>query len=282
MTCSVLLMRLAGPLQSWGSVGRFDHRDTLARPTKSGAIGLAAAALGLERHHDLGWLAGLRFGVRADRPGIAVRDFQVAGGGPYPLRPRDMITDPRRADKAAEPLEAATGTTFGTGTGTAHWLANWYGAPKGVAPDRDTGVLTAANTTTRDPLTSNRWYLADAAFVAALEHPDRVLLEKLSHALEHPARLLWLGRKSCPPCGTISGGVHPGPLESVLTATALLPNATAQRPWTWLEAHPSASGATQINDQPITFDALQRAYAPRWEIRTRTFPTATIGWDIIA
>lgn len=43
---STLLMRLAGPLQSWGTTSRFDQRDTGKEPSKSGVIGLMAAALG--------------------------------------------------------------------------------------------------------------------------------------------------------------------------------------------------------------------------------------------
>ena len=47
-------------------------------PTKSGVIGLLAAALGRGRTADLTDLAALRFGVRIDQPGISVRDFQTA------------------------------------------------------------------------------------------------------------------------------------------------------------------------------------------------------------
>ena len=43
---SVLLVRLAGPMQSWGSQSRFSHRDTEREPTKSGVVGLLSAALG--------------------------------------------------------------------------------------------------------------------------------------------------------------------------------------------------------------------------------------------
>ena len=32
---SVLLLRLAGPMQSWGTDSRFSHRDTRAEPSKS-------------------------------------------------------------------------------------------------------------------------------------------------------------------------------------------------------------------------------------------------------
>ena len=42
---AVLLLKLAGPLQSWGSSSRFTERGTEHEPTKSGVVGLLAAAL---------------------------------------------------------------------------------------------------------------------------------------------------------------------------------------------------------------------------------------------
>ena len=76
-----LLLRLAGPMQSWGTTSRFDQRDTGKEPSKSGVIGLLAAALGIDReiwNHDLKSLAALTMGVRHDRPGVLKRDYQTA------------------------------------------------------------------------------------------------------------------------------------------------------------------------------------------------------------
>jgi CRISPR system Cascade subunit CasD len=75
---TVVAFRLAGPLQSWGSRSRFVRRETEAAPTKSGVLGLVAAAKGLRRTDPLESLLGLRFGVRVDQPGQLVRDFQTA------------------------------------------------------------------------------------------------------------------------------------------------------------------------------------------------------------
>lgn len=76
-----LLLRLAGPMQSWGTTSRFDQRDTGKEPSKSGVIGLLAAALGIDREEwndDLQALAALAMGVRHDRPGVLKRDYQTA------------------------------------------------------------------------------------------------------------------------------------------------------------------------------------------------------------
>ena len=74
---SVLLLKLAGPLQSWGADSRFTERKTRHEPTKSGVIGLLAAALGRRRTEPVDDLASLRFGVRIDQPGHYECDFQT-------------------------------------------------------------------------------------------------------------------------------------------------------------------------------------------------------------
>ena len=76
-----LLLRLMGPMQSWGTTSRFDQRDTGKEPSKSGVIGLIAAAMGIERENwiDLEPLTRLSMGIRHDRPGVPKRDYQTAG-----------------------------------------------------------------------------------------------------------------------------------------------------------------------------------------------------------
>ncbi|WP_338438774.1 type I-E CRISPR-associated protein Cas5/CasD [Synechococcus elongatus] len=74
---ATLLLRLRGPMQSWGSRSRFGERDTHTEPTKSGVIGLLCAALGRPRHEPLDDLVRLRMGVRIDRPGSILRDYHT-------------------------------------------------------------------------------------------------------------------------------------------------------------------------------------------------------------
>lgn len=84
---ATLLLRLAGPMQSWGTQSRFTRRDTGADPSKSGVVGLLCAALGKPREERPGdgWptlheLASLRMGARVDRPGTLAMDYHTAGG----------------------------------------------------------------------------------------------------------------------------------------------------------------------------------------------------------
>jgi CRISPR system Cascade subunit CasD len=286
----VLLIRLAGPLQSWGLTGRFTRRDTHSRPTKSGVIGLCAAALGLDREQPLGELAEVLFGVRADRPGTPLRDYHTVGGGTYPLRPRDLITDHQRATRtttADVPDDAESGP-FGPAQ-----LESWYGSPKYVTTDPVSGTLISAQLR-RHALITERWYLADAAFLAGLEHPDPELLHRIAHALEHPKRLLWLGRKACPPSGDLALGIHRGTLKDAFETHALLPAepryepgppapVTGVRPWAWIESPRPLPAVAPLTDQPMRFGADGGVHSLRWETRHRiTIAPDAPGWDIIS
>lgn len=94
---TVLLLRLAGPLQAWGDSSRFTRRDTRQFPTKSGVLGLLAAAEGRRRTDGIEDLANLRFGVRVDQPGLLQHDFQTATnwarGVSMPLSYRYYLAD---------------------------------------------------------------------------------------------------------------------------------------------------------------------------------------------
>lgn len=135
---SVLLLRLAGPMQSWGVQSRFSVRDTGLEPSKSGVIGLLCAALGRPRDADVADLAALSMGVRVDREGRMARDYHTA---------LDVI----KSDRSS-----------------------------------------------RGTVVSERYYLADADFLAALEGPLS-LLTNLDQALAAPVWSLYLGRKAFVP-----------------------------------------------------------------------------------
>jgi len=137
-----LLLRMMGPLQSWGTTSRFDHRDTGKEPSKSGVTGLIAAAMGIDRENwiDLKPLTELAMGIRHDRPGVPKRDYQTAQG-----------------------------------------------------------VISADQSKVHDTAVTSRDYLADAAFLVALESSDFLLLNRIYAALKNPEWPLALGRKSYVP-----------------------------------------------------------------------------------
>lgn len=81
---TILILRLDGPLQSWGENAKWDFRDSSTMPTKSGIVGLLGCAMGLERNSEvLVQLArSITIAVRADRPGVKFVDFQTVQGDP--------------------------------------------------------------------------------------------------------------------------------------------------------------------------------------------------------
>ena len=221
---AVLLLRLAGPMQAWGVKSRFTVRATELAPTKSGVIGMLAAATGRRRTDPIEDLLTLRFGVRKDQPGTVIRDFHTA-----------VPTDGRK------PM----------------------------------------------PL-SNRYYLADAVFLAGIEG-DQALLEGIGEALRYPAFPLYLGRRSCPPTHPVSLG---------LRKTTLL-DALQDEPWLaseWFRReHPGFTAEILIDqdavpveerlgdvrgsrDVPMSFDSRRRDYSFR-EVERLMVPVHASGAD---
>lgn len=95
---SILLLRLAGPMQAWGTQSRFTNRDTGLEPSKSGVIGLLCAALGRSREQPLNDFRGIEMAVRIDREGRLMRDYHTAGGEHQPAPSSESI--PKDATRA--------------------------------------------------------------------------------------------------------------------------------------------------------------------------------------
>ncbi|KOU65116.1 CRISPR-associated protein Cas5 [Streptomyces sp. XY413] len=210
---SVLALRLAGPLQSWGASARFARRTTETAPTKSGVTGLLAAALGRDRTADLADLAALHFAVRIDQPGTRIRDFQ-----------------------------------------TAHH------------PDTDKAM----------PV-SERFYLADAVFVAAVAGDDS-LISTLHAAVQAPVYLPYLGRRSCPPQGPVDLGIRDthDPVEALAReewqASDWYREQRRHERTVTLTILGESTADTRLGDtlkdQPISFDPRHRRYALRSVVST--------------
>ena len=204
---TVLLLRLAAPMQAWGTSSRFSRRGTDRTPSKSGIVGLLAAAEGRRRSDPLEGLVDLRLGVRTEQPGSIERDFQ-----------------------------------------------------------------TAAEEGERTPISvSNRFYLADAVFLAAVEGPVP-LLEALRDALRRPVFPLFLGRRSCPPVGPLVAGMRDGSIDEVLASETWCGSETMMRkhrdPLVDLDGvsdcPPGEPDSFLVRDEPLNFDPRHR----QWEWRS--------------
>lgn len=220
---STLVLRLVGPMQSWGTTSRFDQRDTGKEPSKSGVVGLLAAAMGIDRENWVGLepLTRLSMGVRHDRPGVPKRDYQTAGC-------------------------AATDT-----------------------------VKKADGTDSKDGVVSQRFYLADAAFLVGLATEDSTFLETIHAALRNPVWPLALGRKSYVPAEPIwmENAVQDVPLRDAL---ARWPWIATPRKWETLPekllvSFESEDGSGVLKmDQPLSSFA-ERRFGARF-IRSEWIP----------
>lgn len=82
-----LVLRLAAPMQSWGTRSQFNRRATDGRPSKAGIVGLLASALGRPRGADISDLVALQMAVRVDQPGTVMVDYHTVStldGTPLP------------------------------------------------------------------------------------------------------------------------------------------------------------------------------------------------------
>ncbi|OEJ21414.1 type I-E CRISPR-associated protein Cas5/CasD [Streptomyces agglomeratus] len=220
------LIRLCGLMQAWGVHTPYEaHNDTLARPTKSGVIGLVCNALGYDSRHNIDNLASLHFAVRADRPGHLESDDQTAGDGDFPL---DILTAARNPQLAEHPDRFR------------------YAAPREIDPT--TGASWKRNT--RKTVMGNKTYIVDGSFLAGLTGPAP-LIDSIHQALAQPARLPYLGRRCCPPSRPLAHGTTHHETDWP-DHVPLLPNATTHHPKTWQES-PNPSAAALPEQPPTTY-----------------------------
>lgn len=100
-----------------------------------------------------------------------------------------------------------------------------------------------------DPVVTRRQYLVDARFGVILEG-DRILLERVSVALQNPTWGLWLGRKSCIPAQPVHRGLFHSAAEAY---RALVGDAPANAYTTVTEVTTFAEGTDSLSDQPVCF-----------------------------
>ena len=154
---STLLLRLEGPMQSWGIQSRYGRRDTGLEPSKSGVIGLLCAAMGRPRDADLSDVAALRMGVRVDRSGAVESDYHTAGA-------KDALLP----NYGVAAFGTKVGETTGTVLSTRFYLADasFLVGLEASTPDQET-LLARVN----DALARPVWplFLGRKAFVPAAQ-----------------------------------------------------------------------------------------------------------------
>ncbi|TVZ90485.1 type I-E CRISPR-associated protein Cas5/CasD [Streptomyces sp. BK340] len=248
-----LLLHCGGPLQSWGHHSHFNQRDTAAFPTRSGIIGLLAAALGRGRGEPIDDLAQLRITIRVDRPGVLLRDLHTVGGG---LPASETVTTAQGKKRSGD-------TT--TLLSHRYYLAD-AAFTVAVTPASDTPgqaeLLQECATALRAP----RWplYLGRRACPPA----GPLLLGVFDDALHHLVRLPLAA--SAPRAGSPTGVVE-FVADQPLNRLPLPDSTRASDP------ADAAQPAARINDQPATFHPRLRTYRAR-PLYRRTFTPLPDQW----
>lgn len=131
-----LVLRLAGPMQSWGIESQFNRRATFRQPTKGGIIGLLAAAEGRRRADPIEDLLGLSLGVRTDQPGTILRDYHTVSdfrGEPllsasFDAKRRQARTSPIKETAVTERMYLQDAVFVACISGEASFLASLWDA----------------------------------------------------------------------------------------------------------------------------------------------------------
>ena len=217
-----LALLLDGPMQSWGFASRFTRRGSALFPTKSGVIGLVAAAMGVNKFkpdeaETVGRLAALHCIVVAlprqrrgePLPILRLEDFHTIGGGFDPDKDRQSM--PRSAD----------------------------------------------GKTLKNPVVSYRHFLLDARFGVLLEG-EKALIGQAATALLNPKWGVWLGRKCCTPASPIFVAVAASQelaWLSLLKRAGYSDNIPLGQFDHVEDAAAGEQGSEVLNDTPIAFGA---------------------------
>lgn len=214
MSNSALAIYLDAPLQAWGASSKFQRRETESFPTKSGILGLLAAAMGIDKYSSdeeerLRPLTQLKMSTfRVDKPGgpsiRRLSDFHTIGGGFNRADPLEKLHIARTAD----------------------------------------GKICA------NAVITHRTYLMDARFLVVLEG-DETTLSRCAEALVNPKWGVWFGRKCCIPASPLTPVLAASADEALsqLAARLNLPASVA----TEGQEEKAADGAWYQADQPVSF-----------------------------
>ncbi|MCZ1012131.1 type I-E CRISPR-associated protein Cas5/CasD [Streptomyces lydicus] len=127
---------------------------------------------------------------------------------------------------------------------------------------------------------SDRFYLADAVFTAALAGPAP-LIDRTYQAMRNPAHPLFLGRRSCPPARPPLHSIHPTATDPVALLESLPWQASrwyqrahpGHRMTIHHDTHPTNPAARLHPDHAVDFTPGRRRYTSR-AVATRALPPA--------
>ncbi|MCR4820258.1 MAG: type I-E CRISPR-associated protein Cas5/CasD [Elusimicrobiales bacterium] len=220
MSSRFILMWLEAPLQSWGFDSRFDRRDTLDFPTKSGVLGILLCAMGASGRQEslLARFANLRQTAisfknkeESDTSQLLC-DFQMIGAGYDDNKDSwEYLMIPKKID--------------------------------GNKPSNTTGSHL-----------TYRYYLQNAVFAAIIEVPEDIA-EKCAYSIKNPVYPIYLGRKCCVPSDIVSQGLFETSEEA---ENAALKKAAEHSPalapeFIVIDGSDDRGDFIELNDVPVCF-----------------------------
>lgn len=231
-------------MQSWGFASRFTRRTTALHPTKSGVVGLLAAAMGVDKHG----------------PDEAVQIARLTA------LDCTTVTLPKKRGERELPMLR---------------LSDYHTIGGGYDPDTERMKMPRkANGSKPDTVLSERHYLLDARFGVLLEG-GQDWLEQIATKLRNPTWGLWLGRKCCIPASPLLVGVGSDREAAwqLLLKAAGLDTASAITQFDHVIEGEGAEGldAEWLNDTPVAFGAaIGERHAPRRirHVRRKLLPAA--------
>lgn len=221
-----LVLYLKGPLQAWGANSRFDLRETMPYPTKSGIFGMLLAASG-----DSGPQREI-LARMGDSP-MEVFTFKSEGNDPGRLCDFHMV-----------------GNGFNEND-------RWQSL---MIPRKSDGTKAVGGGAKR----TYRYYLQDKTFAVLLRFPDD-LAEKFAAAMVDPVYDLYLGRKCCAPAALIFQGEYDDETGALQKIQVLAEQDHLSPVLRVREADSQQPDAILLNDVPVVF-GLHKVYRDRWVV----------------
>ena len=225
METKFILLWLESSLQSWGYDSKFNRRDTLEFPTKSGVLGLVCAALG----------AG------GEQKELLLKFAQL----------KQTVLSFRHTDKNGKPCEKLPLLHDFQMIGSGYddndiWQIK--NIPLGQDKKKKKTVLT------------HRYYLQNAVFAVLLEVPADMAVQ-IANALQNPVYDIYFGRKCCVP----SDFVYQGTFDFEEDAkTAALNKAEKHEPdklvldFTVIDGNMEEGDVITLNDVPVQFGEIKK------------------------
>lgn len=229
MTNPYLLLWLEAPLQSWGYESRFNRRETLKFPTRSGILGLILCAMGaggpqtewlgkMSRYGQTVLSFRRENGMKDVQNRLPLCDFHMVGSGYDDSDPWQTLMIPKTLE-GKKAVGGGTKMTF-------------------------------------------RYFLQDAAFAVIAEIPEE-FAEAIARAFQNPCWDLYLGRKCCVPTDLVYRGLFA--TEKLAKKSALEIAKDKRLAWEFsvIEGrHEDLGDVLSLADVPVQF-GMYKKYADR-------------------